>query len=125
MKSNGAVGDGVADDTGAIQTIFNNAAKNPNQIVYFDHGAYVVSDTIYVPPNVRMTGEIWPMIMVDGSSSTFSDPTNPQPVFKVGNPGEQGFLEMSDMVFETLGPAPGAIIVEWNLEGTTPGAAGM
>ena len=94
-------------------------------ILYFDHGAYVISDTIKVPTQIRITGEIWPMFMVDGSSPTFIDPNNPQPVFQVGQPGDVGMVEMSELVFETLGPAPGAIIVEWNLAGETQGAAGI
>lgn len=123
VKDNGCVGDGVADDTQCIQNILNNAT--PDQVIYFDHGAYVIRDTIKVPANRRMTGEIWAMIMVDGSSPTFSDMNNPKPAWQVGQPGDIGILEMSDMVFETLGPAPGAIMVEWNIEGTNPGDAGM
>lgn len=119
-----ATGDGITDDTMALQTIFTSVAGT-GQIVYFDHGAYLVSDTVYIPPNLNITGEIWPMIMVDGSSPTFLDPSNPQPVIRVGNPGDVGYLEMSDLVFETLGPAPGAIIMEWNLEASAPGDAGM
>ena len=118
-----AVGDGVVDDTGAIQTLLNYY-NNTGKILYFDHGAYVISDTIKVPTQIRMTGEIWPMFMVDGSSPTFIDPNNPQPVFQVGQPGDVGMVEMSELIFETLGPAPGAIIVEWNLAGETQGAAG-
>lgn len=122
VMDHGAVGDGVTDDSDAIQAILD--AATPQQIIYFDHGAYVVSRTINVKPNVRMTGECWPMIMALGSSPSFSDMTNPQPVFRIGSPGDVGVLEMSDMVFETLGPAPGAILVEWNMEGTSPGEAG-
>lgn len=122
VKDNGAVGDGLTDDTAAIQRILNNVGTN--QIVYFDHGAYLISDTIQVPKNIRITGEMWPMIMVDGSSSKFSDMNNPQVAWRVGNPGDVGNVEMSELIFETRGAAPGAIITEWNVAGTTPGAAG-
>ncbi|KAK5160912.1 hypothetical protein LTR04_004330, partial [Oleoguttula sp. CCFEE 6159] len=123
-KSNGAVGDGVTDDTAALQALFNKATTN--QIVYIDHGAYVVSSTIKIPKNIRITGEMWPMIMVSGNpGSAFLDQTHPQPVFRVGEPGDVGSVEMTDIVFETLGSAPGAIILQWNMAGTTPGAAGM
>lgn len=122
-KANGCVGDGVADDTACIQNIITNAT--PDQVIYFDHGAYVIRDIIKIPPNRRITGEIWPMIMVDGSSPTFSDINNPQPAIQVGQPDDIGMIEMSDLVFETLGPAPGAIMVQWNIEGTNPGDAGM
>ena len=121
VKSKGAKGDGVTDDTAAIQSIFD--AATPDQIVYFDHGAYLIKDTIRVPTNIKITGEIWPLIMADGPS--FSDPANPKPVFQVGQAGEKGAVEMSDLMFETKGPAPGAILMEWNLAGAQPGAAAM
>ncbi len=120
VKSRGAAGDGVTDDTAVIQLIFDTATFD--EVIYFDHGAYVVSDTIRVPKNIRMTGECWPMIMAHGTA--FSDMNHPKPVWQVGVPGDVGRVEMSDMVFETIGPAPGAIMVEWNIKGTEPGAAG-
>ena len=123
VKSQGAKGDGVTDDTQAIQTIFDNA--QPGQIVYFDHGAYRITSTVKVPSNIIITGEIWPLIMADGSSSSFNDPTNPQPVWQVGMPGDTGAVEMSDIIFETLGPAPGAILVEWNVADSSQGSCGM
>lgn len=122
VKDHGCVGDGLADDTAAIQAIFDKATFD--DIIYFDHGAYLISDTIRVPTQIRITGEIWPLIMVDGSSSVFSDPTNPKPAWQVGKPNDVGRVEMSELVFETRGPAPGAIIVEWNLAGESPGDAG-
>ena len=121
VKSKGAKGDGVSDDTAALQQIFDSAT--PDQIVYFDHGAYVISDTVRVPKNIKITGEIWPLIMVQGSA--FQDINNPKPAFQVGQPGDFGSVEMSDLVFETIGPAPGAIIMEWNVAQTSQGSAGM
>jgi len=122
VKAAGAKGDGVTDDTAAIQAVFN--AANGTDIVYFDHGAYVITRTVKVPKNIRITGEIWPLIMAGGTTS-FSDQTNPQPVFQVGQPGDTGAVEMSDLIFETLGPQPGAILVEWNVAETSQGASGM
>ena len=122
VKNHNAKGDGITDDTAAIQAIFD--AAQPGQIIYFDYGAYVIRNTVNVPSNIRIQGEIWPMIMADGSSPAFSDQTNPQPVFRVGQPGDVGNVEITELVFETLGPAPGAILVEWNVAGTAPGDAG-
>lgn len=123
VKTAGAKGDGSTDDTAAIQAVFD--AATGGQIVYFDHGAYVVTDTIKVPgtKNIKITGEVWPMIMAKGTS--FSDMANPKPVFQIGQAGDTGAVEMSDMIFETLGPAPGAIMIEWNLKGSSNGAAAM
>lgn len=121
VKAGGAKGDGTTDDTVAIQKVLDSATAD--QVVYFDHGAYIVTDTINVPKNIKITGEIWPMIMAKGTS--FNDATNPKPVFRVGQPGDEGAVEMSDLIFQTLGPAPGAIMIEWNLKGSSNGAAAM
>lgn len=119
----GCVGDGLTDDTECVQNFLDSIGTD--EIAYFDHGAYLIRDAIQVPNNVKMQGEIWPMFMVDGASSVFSDQLNPTPAFRVGNPGDTGTVEMVDIIFETRGPAPGAILMEWNLAGTTPGATGM
>jgi glucan 1,3-beta-glucosidase len=97
-----------------MQALMNLAGStNPPKIVYFDHGAYVVTDTVNIPANVRITGECLPMIMASGQN--FNDQTNPRPMWKVGTAGQSGTVEISDIVFETKGPAPGAIIIEWNI----------
>jgi glucan 1,3-beta-glucosidase len=114
VKTSGAVGDGLTDDSDAIQRALNSAASN--HIVYFPHGAYKISKTIQVPSTIRITGEIWPLIMIDGTSSVFNNVDNPQPAFRVGNPGDQGMVEITDLMFETRGPAPGAIMMEWNVK---------
>ena len=121
VKSAGAKGDGTTDDTAAIQRVFDSAQAG--QVVYFDHGAYVVTSTVKVPTNIKITGEIWPLIMASGTA--FSSQASPAPVFQVGQAGSTGSVEMSDLVFETKGPAPGAIMVEWNVASTTQGSSGM
>jgi glucan 1,3-beta-glucosidase len=122
VKANGAIGNGIADDTAAIQAIFDRAG--PNDVVFFDHGAYIITDTVRIPPNIRITGEIWPLIMAGGNSA-FKDQNNPKPVFKVGQPGDVGTVEITDLIFETQGAQPGAILMEWNVAGSTPGSAGL
>ncbi|KAL1902008.1 hypothetical protein Sste5346_001714 [Sporothrix stenoceras] len=122
VKSAGAKGDGVTDDTAAIQAVFNSITSS--QIVYFDHGNYLVTDTIKVPANARITGEIWPIIMA-GGNGTFSDASNTKAVFQVGQAGDSGAVEISDILFATVGPQPGAVMIEWNLKGSSAGAAGI
>lgn len=123
VMSSGAKGDASTDDTAAIQSVIDSATDD--QIIYFNHGAYVVTDTIKIPGNktVRIVGETWPLIMAKGDK--FGDQKNPIPVFQVGQAGETGAVEISDMILETAGPAPGAIMIEWNLKGSANGAAGM
>ncbi|CAM6116291.1 unnamed protein product [Calypogeia fissa] len=121
-KAYGAKGDGYTDDTAAIQALFNSASSG--NVVYFDHGAYLVTNTVKVPKNIRITGEIWPIILAGGSSA-FSDQSNPTPVFQVGQPGDYGAVEMSDLIFETQGAQPGAVMIEWNVAETSQGSTAM
>lgn len=58
-------------------------------------------------------------------ASGFNNQNNPKPVFQVGQPGDVGTVEMSDLVFQTIGPNPGAIMVEWNVAQESPGSVGM
>lgn len=51
VKQYGAVGDGVTDDTAAIQ-----AALNDSRFVYFPAGTYLVSSTITIPGNTTIKG---------------------------------------------------------------------
>ena len=122
VKDQGAKGDGVTDDTAAIQRVLLSECVKGN-VVYFDHGAYLITKTVTVPANCKILGEFWPLIMADGKS--FSDVNNPTPVWQVGLPGDKGAVEIVDIMFETKGNAPGAIMMEWNLAGSAPGAAGM
>jgi glucan 1,3-beta-glucosidase len=122
VKSKGAKGDGKTDDTAAIQAVFNGIQEG--QIVYFDHGAYVMTDTVKVPKNIKIVGEIWPLIMAGGDKN-FKDQANPKPVWQVGEAGDVGNVEIQDLIFETLGPQPGAILMEFNVAGETPGSAGL
>jgi glucan 1,3-beta-glucosidase len=121
-KTFGCKGDGVTDDTACLQNFFNSV--NWNQIAYIDHGAYIVTDTIYIPKDIRIVGEAWPKIMIT-SSSVWSDMTNPTPAFVIGNKGDVGDFEMQDIVFQTRGPTPGAVLMEFNLEAASQGSAGM
>ncbi|CAM1505217.1 Fc.00g108540.m01.CDS01 [Cosmosporella sp. VM-42] len=122
VKAKGAKGDGSTDDTKAIQAIFDSIGAD--EIVYFDHGAYIITDTVKVPKNVKIVGEIWPLIMAGGNSA-FKDEKNPKPVWQVGQAGDVGNVEIQDLMFETQGPQPGAILMEWNVAGETAGSAGM
>lgn len=122
VKSQGAAGDGTTDDTAAIQAVFDSATSD--QVVYFDHGAYLVTDTIKVPKDIKITGEVWPVILAGGSSA-FADQTNLTAVFQVGEAGDSGSVEISDLIFATAGPQPGAVMIEWNLAGSSAGAAGI
>lgn len=112
-RSSGAKGDGRTDDTAAIQNAINRSASE-GKIVFFDHGAYKVTNTIYVPPGARMVGETYSVILASGA--TWNSKTNPKPVIQIGRPGDSGSVQWSDMIVATQGPTPGAKIIEYNLQ---------
>ncbi|TFK33474.1 exo-beta-1,3-glucanase [Crucibulum laeve] len=120
VRDYGAVGDGVTDDTFAIKEILTQASLFCSlstfagcKIIFFDAGTYVVTSTITIPAGTRIVGEAWSIIA--GKGEKFQDKENPQVVVRVGAPESQGIMEISDIIFSTIGPAAGAIIVEWNV----------
>ncbi|KJA16119.1 glycoside hydrolase family 55 protein [Hypholoma sublateritium FD-334 SS-4] len=120
-RDEGAAGDGVTDDTDALQALFTKYANC--KIIFLDAGFYVVSSTVTIPAGTRLVGEAWSVLA--GKGPAFQDQKNPQVVFRVGEKGSQGVTEITDVVFTTVGPTAGAIVVEWNVrdpEGVQAGA---
>ncbi|KWX71621.1 hypothetical protein AMQ84_27250 [Paenibacillus riograndensis] len=56
VKEYGAVGDGVTDDTAAINSAIAAALANGGGQVFFPPGEYVISQTIFVPAKVNIVG---------------------------------------------------------------------
>jgi glucan 1,3-beta-glucosidase len=108
----GAKGDGVTDDTAAVQKLLNQAAS-AGQIAFFDAGTYKVTNTIYMPPNSRVVGESYSVIMSAGS--TFNNINNPVPVVQVGRSGDSGLIQWQEMIVSTQGAQAGAVLIEWNM----------
>jgi len=123
VKSQGAKGDGRTDDTAALQQTLNQFAGC--KIIYIPAGTYLVTDTITVPAGSRIVGETWSVISATGAQ--FSSESSPRPMLKIGNSGDSGVAELSDLLFSTQGPVPGAILVEWNIRDPQgqQGASGM
>jgi hypothetical protein len=72
IRTYGAIGDGVANSTRAITAAMDAASRNGGGTVYIPHGRYLISDTLVIPPGIRIKGErtdlvnlVWP---------DFSDP---------------------------------------------------
>jgi len=117
VKDLGAKGDGVTDDTAAIKDIFAKVRDGSNvhddrkliipqysgcKIIFFDAGTYIVTDTVIIPAGTRMVGEAWTVLA--GKGARFQDKNNPRPVFRVGEIGSQGIMEITDFIFMTIGP---------------------
>ncbi|KAK0615339.1 pectate lyase superfamily protein-domain-containing protein [Bombardia bombarda] len=122
LRHAGAKGDGVTDDTAAINSALASAAK-ASQIVHIDYGIYVVTSTIKIPPGSRIIGEAFPVILSSGPF--FADSSSPRPVVQMGNPGEAGKIEWSDTVVSTRGAQAGAILIEYNLASAPTDPSGM
>ena len=56
VRAYGATGDGVTDDTAAIQAVINNAAINGG-VVFFPAGDYLVSSSLILYSGVSLQGE--------------------------------------------------------------------
>ncbi|KAJ7874928.1 pectin lyase fold/virulence factor [Mycena olivaceomarginata] len=122
VRDQGSKGDGVTDDTTALKK--NSLPYFAGcKIIFFDAGTYIVTPTLTIPAGTQMVGEAWSVI--SGKGSTFQDMNNPKPIVQVGAPGSSGLVEITDIIFSTIGPAGGAIVVEWNVKQTTEGGAGM
>ncbi|KAG6854164.1 hypothetical protein C0991_009816 [Blastosporella zonata] len=102
VRDNGAKGDGRTDDTAALKAIFAQYAGC--KIIFFDAGTYVVTSTLTIPAGTQIVGEAWSVIA--GSGSAFQNQASPQVVVQAGAANSQGVLEISDIIFSTIGPAP-------------------
>lgn len=117
------IGDGVTDDTAAIQSIITSATA-AGKVVYFDYGVYKVTSTITIPAGAKIVGETYPVIMASGA--TFEDASNPVAVVRVGaTGGESGEVEWSDTIVSTQGATEGAILIEWNLISPASSPSGL
>ena len=114
-------GDGVTDDTMNLQTIISTNAGN--KILFFPHGTYIVTDTLLFPPGSRAFGEAWSTISATGPN--FKNANASIPMIKVGNPGDTGIAQFSDMLFTIADILPGCTLLEVNMAGGNPGDVGF
>jgi len=80
VKDFGAVGDGVADDTAAIQAALNSGAKT----VYVLAGTYLVSGQLTIPSDVSVIGEGRNVTVITAQGNTSGTFTNSSVVYKAG-----------------------------------------
>lgn len=122
LKNEGAKGDGSTDDTSAVQKAFNKY-KDGSKIIYVDAGTYILKETVTIPSGVKLVGETWSQFAAAGSK--FGDMKKPIPMFKVGNKGDVGSVEMQDLILTSKGSTPGLICMEWNLAAESQGSAAL
>ncbi|RFU24725.1 hypothetical protein B7463_g11612, partial [Scytalidium lignicola] len=114
-------GDGQTDDTANLNSIISTYAGC--KILFFPQGTYLVSNTIFFPAGSRVYGEAWSAISAVGSE--FYNPTAPVPMVRVGNAGDKGVAQFSDMLFTVADVLQGCTLVEVNIAGNSPGDVGF
>lgn len=55
LKDFGAIGDGVTDDTGAIQRAVTHSAST-KKVMTFPEGTYLITGTVFIPPYAELRG---------------------------------------------------------------------
>ncbi len=114
-------GDNAHDDGPAINGILKKYAGC--KIVFFPQGIYRTNETIFVPAGSRIVGEV--LSVISGIGSQFTNADAPAPIIQVGNAGDKGIAQFSDMLFSTADVLPGAVIVQVNMAGSNPGDVGF
>ncbi|KAL2802026.1 pectate lyase superfamily protein-domain-containing protein [Aspergillus granulosus] len=118
----GCKNDASGDQASCINTFLRRAVDS-HQIAYFPAGVYTVGSTVNIPTNSVVQGSLWSQIL--GSGFYFSDMKNPKVMVQVGNKGDIGTMEITDMLFSVRGATAGAILMEWNVAAVSQGAAAM
>lgn len=113
----GIFNDGTGDQSGAINTLL---ANNAGSLIFFPAGVYLVQSTVKIPVGSLIIGSGWSQIM--GTGSYFQNEAKPQVMIQVGNTGDSGVVEISDMLFTVKGPTAGAILMEWNVHESSQGS---
>lgn len=120
VKGYPVYGDGVKDDTNSLNYIIKS---NNGKVLYFPHGTYKITDTLFFPANSLVHGEVWSTI--SGFGNSFKDENNPKAIIKVGNAGDVGVAKFTDLLFTVGEVLPGAKLVEVNIKAKQAGDVGF
>ena len=115
------LGDGETDDTANLQAIIS--ANAGQKILFFPQGTYIVTNTLFFPPGSRVFGEAWSALSATGPN--FKSANSPIPMIKVGNRGDTGIAQFSDMLFTVADLLPGCTLLEVNIAGNKQGDVGF
>jgi hypothetical protein len=123
IKSFGAVGDGVTDDTAAIQKALSYGRANPTanymhsaKALFFPAGTYLVHDTLnWVGCCVTLqgAGSSTTVIRLAPGSAGFGDSTNPKPLILTPQGNESFHENIWDLKIEIGGSNAGATAVSY------------
>ncbi len=132
VKAYGAVGDGVADDTAAINAALvgtrSQSGRPPDyysprpRVVFFPAGTYRVSGMLtWVGINLtlRGAGRADTVIRLNDNAAGFADAAAPLPVIRCWRTANYGFAQnIRDLTVDTGSGNPGANGIEYNANNT-------
>ena len=111
----GAVGDGVHDDTAALQAALN-ALGAP--AVFLPFGTYLVSKTLTMAAGGALVGELGSVLLAQGGAAAWADAANPQPLLLV--PAAATGVRLVDLLFSVSGDVPGCVLLDWRAPSAAP-----
>ena len=114
---NGVSNAGTSDQTAAINSLLSS---HVGSTIFFPGGIYLVQGTVKIPVGSIIIGSGWSQIM--GTGSYFANAASPQVMVQVGNAGDSGVIQISDMLFTVKGATAGAILMEWNVHQSSQGS---
>jgi glucan 1,3-beta-glucosidase len=117
VTDHGISNSGSGDQSGSINALLS---ANLGAVIFFPAGVYLVENTVKIPVGSKIIGSGWSQIMASGSY--FQNEKKPAVMVQVGNKGDSGVIEISDMLFTVSRPTAGAILVEWNVHESTQGS---
>lgn len=110
VKAYGAVGDGVTDDTAAIQR-----AINDHPTVFLPKGIYAVSKTLRLQPQTRLIGAhrcfTW-LHPIASAGGDFRNPENPRPVVQTADNAEAATM-LAFLGIRSLTDSQAAYCLHW------------
>ncbi|KAH8690398.1 pectate lyase superfamily protein-domain-containing protein [Phaeosphaeriaceae sp. PMI808] len=122
IKDYSTKGDSISDDSTAVQSALWAAR---GKILHVDAGTYILKRTVTIPSRSKIVGETWSQFAASGPF--FGDANNPKVMLSVSDPGEEGDVEMQDLMFTTKGATPRAVLGSagmWDCHARIRGAAG-
>lgn len=76
VTSCGVAGDGVTDDTAALQKAIDTHPR-----IFLPYGSYLLSDTVTLTANTSIIGEGMPHVVLKDGAKGFGDASKPKPMF--------------------------------------------